>query len=1021
MVERPVLRAYIAHRCSAPRTRLDKGASVVSFQTKSLSWLARLDWDVAGDAMRGHQTITRERRVQIMRVHTALGVLVGLMLAAGCNDVECGQGTELHDGRCVIAADAGLDGSDSDAEVDAGPGTTPVTCSGSTSLANGECVAKKPIGAACTATTECAVGTCVGAADNLPGGMCTVLGCSMENPCPNGSTCYKLDNSISLCMPYCDRNAACRTDENYHCQPLYTNAVNICAPSCELTKTCSAGTRCNPESGLCEIAQCDVSASTSACTDEETCWPDSKGLSAMGGLCLHLCETAHPEKNCNVQKDEVCQPLESDLSKGFCAPPVCTKNSECPAGAECANHVCQPPATCDADHACADDRTCVSGKCLRKCPTGDTHCSDVHPDLVCADVLTVPACLPLGSFPGSACKPTKDNRCGNVKVGGSSVPMVCENDRCLADCTTGGDALCTGLSASLQCAHGIFSTDLCLPKGSYPGSACGPNNTCEQNLQGDPAVDMSCVQGTCVVGCSESGKWPGYGDTLCSFVDASLTCATAAGSICVRGCGASGACDNGYSCLDPGALPAHENACLPTGSFPGSACRPISGDQCDNDVGGNAAVDLLCSHDTCVVSCPGNTDALCAAVDPRLTCSESASNLCVFACNAGVCPTGYSCLSPSGENACLPTGTFPGSPCRTSGTACDPLAPGVGMECVGGQCVVSCATDSPTNSDLLCAGVNAALTCSESASEICVFACNAGACPTGYSCLSPGGENACLPTGTFPGSPCRTSGTACDPLGPGIGMECVADLCVVSCTTDSPAHSDALCGAVNAALTCSETASDICVFACNAGVCPAGSSCFDPGGENACLPNGTFPGSACRSSGTACDPLTDSIGMECAQGQCVVSCATNSLANSDALCAGLDSALTCSESASDICVYACNAGECPSGYSCLNPGTENACLPNGTFPGSPCRNSGMACDQNVGGNVNFDLMCFANTCVISCPGDVDLYCSGVSSALTCYGGGGFANFCVPKCVSNVCPSGYTCNPSENACLPTPPP
>jgi hypothetical protein len=822
-------------------------------------------------------------------------------------------------------------------------------------------------------------------------------------------------------------------------------------------------------------------------------------------LCLHLCETAHPEKNCNVMKDEVCQPLESDLSKGFCAPPVCTKSSECPAGAECANHVCQPPAVCDADHACSDDRTCVSGKCMRKCPTDDTHCSDVHPGLVCAEVLSVPACLPLGSFPGSACKPTTDNRCANLKVGGSTVPMACENETCLADCTNGGDALCTGLSASLQCAHGIFSTDLCLPKGSYPGSACGPNNTCAQDLSGDPAVDMVCAAGTCVVSCSEVGKWPGYGDTLCSFVDASLTCSTSAGSLCVRGCAAtSGACDTGYSCLDPGALPAHENACLPTGSFPGSACRPISGDQCDNDLGGNPAVDMVCANDTCVVSCPGHSDALCAAVDPRLTCAESAGDLCVFACGeaaacpsgytcldpgttghqnaclpngtipgspcrtagtacdplgpgvdmecvagtcvvscgtnndalcmgvdsrltcaesasdicvfkcvAGACPTGYACLDAGGQNACLPTGSFPSSPCRASGTACDSLAPGIDMECAGGQCVVSCGT----NNDALCMGVDSRLTCAESASDICVFACVAGACPTGYSCLDEGGQNACLPTGSFPSSPCRAPGDVCDPLAPGVLMECVEGQCVVSCTTDTPEHSDALCAGVDAALTCSETAGDICVFACAAGACPTGYSCFDQGGENACLPNGTFPGSACRAPGNECDPLGPGLNMECVSGQCAVSCATNN----DGLCGAVDSRLTCSESASDICVFACGeGGACPTGYSCLNPGAENACLPNGTFPGSPCRTSGVLCDQDVGGNVNFDLKCVSNICAISCPLDNDAYCTGVSSALVCFGGGGAANFCVPHCVSNQCPTGYACYMPENACLPSAP-
>jgi hypothetical protein len=973
-----------------------------------------------------------------MKLYQTLVVLAGLSLWSACNgssDVACGDGTALHNGRCTIAdAGPGRDTPDG-AVADAGD-NTPVKCGDGTVADHGECVPSdagaaaqaKPVGAPCMDAKDCQTGTCAPSADNLPGGYCTVLNCNMDRPCPVGSTCYALNKSLSLCMAYCDRDTQCRSDENYHCQPLYTTAVNICAPSCELTQSCSAGTRCNPDSGLCELSECDVKSPGNACTDQETCTADSKGLSSKGGLCLHLCKPSAPEKSCNVDQNEVCQPLANDpANSGFCAPPVCSKTSECPAGAECKNSVCQPPALCDGNQHCKDDATtCVSGKCMPKCPTDSKHCSDVHPDLVCADVLSVPACLPLASYPGSACRSGASNRCDSLKVGDSSAAMVCENNTCLVDCTAGGQPLCSGLSDTLECAHGVFPTDLCLPKGSYPGSACGTNNACAQDLNGDPAVDMSCVAGTCVIGCSETDKWSGYGDALCSLVDPSLTCATAAGSICVRTCSSEAGCDSGFSCLDPGNVASHQNACLPNGTFPGSACRPSSGDACDRDLGGNSAVDMVCSNNTCVVSCPNNNDALCSGVDPRLTCSESAGNVCLLSCASGSCATGFACLDPGGvghQNACLPTGSFPGSPCRdTTDNKCDQNVGGndaVDLVCASNTCTVSC----PSNNDGLCAAVDPRLTCAESAGNLCVFGCVSGACPTGFSCLDPGDsshQNACLPTGSFPSSPCRT-GNQCDPTLAGnadVTLTCLGGACVVQC----PNNLDALCQTVDPRLTCAESAGNVCVFSCVAGACPSGYSCLDPGDsthQNACLPTGTFPSSPCRSAqGNQCDQNlggNDAVDLVCVQNTCAVSCPSNN----DVLCGAVDPRLTCSESAGNLCVFKCVSGACPSGFSCLDPGGsphQNACLPLGSFPGSPCRTtSGDQCDQNLGGNVNVDMQCVQNTCVVSCPNNNDALCMGVNSGLTCAVLAG--NVCVPACVSGACPTGFSCFVAENACFP----
>jgi hypothetical protein len=345
------------------------------------------------------------------------------------------------------------------------------------------------------------------------------------------------------------------------------------------------------------------------------------------------------------------------------------------------------------------------------------------------------------------------------------------------------------------------------------------------------------------------------------------------------------------------------------------------------DLGGNAAVDMVCVQNTCVVDCETGGDGLCTAVDASLTCSEAAGDICVLECDAGACPSGYSCFDAGGEDECLPNGTFPGSACGASNFCAQDLGgnTAVDMACVSGTCVVTCAG----NNDALCGAVDASLTCSESAGNICVLECGGGgSCLPGFSCLDEGGENACLPTGSFPGSPCRaTVGNECDQnLGgnAAVDMACVDDTCVVTCA----GNNDALCAAVDAGLTCSESAGNICVLSCATDACPTDYSCLEFNDEDACLPTGSFPSSPCRSTpGDECDQDLlgmDQFDMECtAADLCAVQCDTNN----DDLCAAFNPTWTCSTVADNVCLISCASSSCPAGYGCVNL-DEPVCLPN---------------------------------------------------------------------------------------------
>jgi hypothetical protein len=393
--------------------------------------------------------------------------------------------------------------------------------------------------------------------------------------------------------------------------------------------------------------------------------------------------------------------------------------------------VCQPPARCDEEGACADDElfTCVGGpggQCMPRCPeSGDDGCAALHSGLSCST--TLDACLPTGSFPGSVCRSDLNSPCDALAVGEASVPMLCENNLCLASCAEGGDELCEDIRSSLTCAQDVFDAPLCVPKGSFPGGPCDDDDECAPLARGGASVPVACARDLCLVTCDDADG----GDLLCDSIDASLVCIANAfetetdmclprGSYPGGPCGAGDACDTGMTCEDNRCLydcsAGGEElctdisvglscavgvyatpVCLPLGTFPGSPCRPTAGDECDQNLSGLPDADMVCSTATsrCVVQCeaPGafaSGDALCGVVSSSLTCLTTPTvDICVTACGAGdACPPGYSCLAS--QDACLPTGTFLGSPCA-GGTTCTGTTPPI--TCVPGAsptCAASC-------------------------------------------------------------------------------------------------------------------------------------------------------------------------------------------------------------------------------------------------------------------------------------------------------------------------------------------
>src|SRR5262245_40623364 len=133
-----------------------------------------------------------------------------LLVLAACGDDEgasCGPGTELVGGECVVA-DSGAAGGGSGSggraggQADAGgagrsgspaPGTDsgePLTCGDGGIIEGNACEPLRPVGAACDDGAQCATHTCLPETQGVPGGYCSIAGCSENRQCPAGSHCY---------------------------------------------------------------------------------------------------------------------------------------------------------------------------------------------------------------------------------------------------------------------------------------------------------------------------------------------------------------------------------------------------------------------------------------------------------------------------------------------------------------------------------------------------------------------------------------------------------------------------------------------------------------------------------------------------------------------------------------------------------------------------------------------------------------------------------------------------------------
>lgn len=528
----------------------------------------------------------------------------------------------------------------------------------------------------------CALTTCAAAA---PERRSCGLGCAAGLECNRG-----------LCRRPGSVDAACRgpRDPAGPCAPGLQCVDDVCAVVA-------------PPWGACRSARCPsgwscvVRAQQGGVGDyERLCYPD--------GARDARCRTAPGVPRCDpgLGCDRgTCRPFAVD-GEG------CVGRA-CPGG-RCGLHGCVsapgPGDACRDFSDCAEDATCVSGRCLAPRQTGEPCDPSRHacPSGACVDG----TCVRLAP-PGGFC----DGALARCAAGSTCVDGLCRPSRSLSGCSYRGPLACpvgARCGASRECE--LESLGRCGHAGDAPcpdGTGCefgrcvrifpcvvdghplgfercGPDAHCAAELLGP----TRCVRDGAEGGRCRVRGVSCDGGLACSFAD--LRCRRAVVETRAPGdgqpCGLNGYCDVDTRCV--------EGVCRRgDGSAAGLPC-----------LAGVCADGLRCVLNVCIT--PGVEGDRCVFDDG---CAAS------FRCERD--STGGVCRRAGGE----------GQRCRVEGPRCD-----AGLGCVLDRCLRAVARGAP-----------------------CVP--RETACPEGQSCPTVlGAPSRCVDDGSTYDAACRTSGRACD-------------------------------------------------------------------------------------------------------------------------------------------------------------------------------------------------------------------------------------------------------------------
>lgn len=186
--------------------------------------------------------------------------------------LSCNSACEFDTSECTnIPPEVCNNGLDDD-------GDTAVDCADTDCAAAPACGATgRPVGSACTATTECASNMmdaycATEGGDGWPGGYCTEA-CNLTVPdCPDGATCLEFGGGQGYCVDVCGTVADCRP--GYGCVDLVGDGTKACL---FLSEIC--------DNMMDEDADGDIDCADDDCADDAACAVCGDGTATADEVC----------------------------------------------------------------------------------------------------------------------------------------------------------------------------------------------------------------------------------------------------------------------------------------------------------------------------------------------------------------------------------------------------------------------------------------------------------------------------------------------------------------------------------------------------------------------------------------------------------------------------------------------------------------------------------------------------------------------------------------------------------------
>ena len=692
------------------------------------------------------------------------GVCCNSACAGACH--SCALSTSL--GTCAPSPAGAADPRQTCADQHAASCGTDGTCDGAGSChkypTGTECAPESCSGGIYTPTSLCdATGSCrtpeeLTCAPFVCNGPRCFIVCADSTACSTGNVCTGTSCGKKPLGAFCSAGSECQSTicaEGVCCATACAGACQSCAITGTMGQ-CTAvvsgpdpagscadhgGTSCATD-GKCQAGACEKYPQGTSCANA-SCAASGTTFTAGGS-----CDGAG---TCVVPAPTSCFPFacETNACKATCA-----NDADCAAPASCINGSCglKPNgAICSAGGECGST-ICAQGVC---CATGCTGTC-----LSCALNNSAGSCKPVpagGTDPTGTCQDQGAASCGTTGFcdGAGACALYGASTQCAGpSCPTGAttDTLARTCDGNGTCKPAAMQS--CAPFACNAATATACVAVCSSNA--DCAPGNFCNAGSC--GLKRQGQLCGGGGECGSGNCVDGVCCGGAGCPTCQACnvsGNAGTCTNvAGNAMEPHGLCAANGTCGDTGTCDGNG-------QCAKAAVGTSCGSAICSGSTDmpVGACDGNG----SCVQPSMSCGAyvcGGNSQCLTTCgNDDQCIAGDTC---QGGNC---TNLKPLGAACTSGAQCLSTMCTDGVCCGSGPCG-SCQACNVTGKAGSCAaaaaGPDPAGLCADQGAASCG---TSGLCDGAGHCADYAAGTSCAPAGCKAGAATLAGASTCDGAG----------------------------------------------------------------------------------------------------------------------------------------------------------------------------------------------------------------------------------------------------------------